>query len=144
MAAISPDRTAMVASNIRTGMDWYDLSKASWIKSSTSLERQEKDFNIPLPVKFINKGCAVVMGTTKGYAVIFHAEHGRQVQTLDHANRTCLFLIRLESSMHLIFCRQNLGHCIGNSHILSFHQRFFSLPQGLPGNWSSKSDFGHR
>ncbi|KAJ3871111.1 WD40-repeat-containing domain protein [Lentinula edodes] len=85
-AAISPDRTAMVASNIRTGMDWYDLSKASWIKSSTSLERQEKDFNIPLPVKFINKGCAVVMGTTKGYAVIFHAEHGRQIQTLDHAN----------------------------------------------------------
>ncbi|KAJ3847483.1 WD40-repeat-containing domain protein [Lentinula lateritia] len=118
MAAISPDRTAMVASNIRTGMDWYDLSKASWIKSSTSLERQEKDFNIPLPVKFINKGCAVVMGTTKGYAVIFHAEHGRQVQTLDHANHkiwvTALVILisflSINASSHCLKAYQETGH----------------------------------
>lgn len=75
-----------MASNIRTGLDWYVLSKPH-NKVSTSLERQERDSNIPLPVMFINRGNAAVMGTTKGYAVIFHAEHGKALQTLDHANR---------------------------------------------------------
>ncbi|KAF9067778.1 hypothetical protein BDP27DRAFT_1364599 [Rhodocollybia butyracea] len=42
--------------------------------------------NIPVPVLFIEKGKAVVMGLTKGHAVIFNAKSGRKVALLDHGS----------------------------------------------------------
>ncbi|KAF9062964.1 hypothetical protein BDP27DRAFT_1427353 [Rhodocollybia butyracea] len=85
-STISPDRRSLATANICTGIDWFDLSGVLWTKISTTMERQELQSNVPMPVKFINQGNAVAMGTTKGYAIIFHAEHGKQLQTLDHAN----------------------------------------------------------
>lgn len=86
--SISPDFSALVAANIRSGLDWYRLPTTRQIsKVSTSLEVQDKNANFPLPVQFINKGRAVLMGTNKGNAVIFHSEHGGRMQTLAHGTR---------------------------------------------------------
>lgn len=84
--SISPDLSALVAANIRSGLDWYRLptSTRKLSKASTSMEVQDKNTNFPLPVQFINKGRAVIMGTNKGNAVIFHSEHGGKLQTLVH------------------------------------------------------------
>jgi hypothetical protein len=48
--------------------------------------------NIPVPVLFIKKGKAVVMGSTKGHAVIFNAKSGRKVALLDHGSGMLFFL----------------------------------------------------
>ncbi|KAE9384086.1 hypothetical protein BT96DRAFT_1008439 [Gymnopus androsaceus JB14] len=55
--SISPDFSALVTANIRSGLDWYRLPTTRQIsKVSTSLEVQDKNANFPLPVQFINKG----------------------------------------------------------------------------------------
>ncbi|KAJ3762554.1 WD40-repeat-containing domain protein [Lentinula raphanica] len=85
--ALSPDGQALVATNIRSGLDWYKTSTHSkWKKMSSSPEVSEPNSNIPLPVCFIDKGKHVIMGTSKGYAVIFHSKHGRKLLSLDHGN----------------------------------------------------------
>ncbi|KAJ4464160.1 hypothetical protein C8R41DRAFT_927108 [Lentinula lateritia] len=61
-SAKSPDSTSLVATNIRSGLDWF--------------RNTSQDF------KKIRH--AAIMGTTKGYAVIFDAKHGRRIQTLKH------------------------------------------------------------
>ncbi|KAJ3770508.1 WD40-repeat-containing domain protein [Lentinula raphanica] len=85
--ALSPDGTAFVATNIRSGLDWFKISTNSkWKKMSSSLEVQDLTSNVPLPVCFIDKGKYVLMGTSKGYAAILHTKHGRKLMSLDHGN----------------------------------------------------------
>ncbi|KAJ3720338.1 hypothetical protein C8R42DRAFT_642798 [Lentinula raphanica] len=85
--ALSPDGTALVATNIRSGLDWFKTSTSTkWRKMSCSLEVSESHSNIPLPVCFIDKGKYVIMGTSKGYAAIFHTKHGKKLISLDHGN----------------------------------------------------------
>ncbi|KAJ3870721.1 WD40-repeat-containing domain protein [Lentinula edodes] len=86
--ALSPDGTALVVSNVRSGIDWLRVYAGStrWKKISTTLEIQDLSANIPLPVLFIDKGKYILMGTSKGYAIIFHAKHGKRVISLDHGS----------------------------------------------------------
>ncbi|KAJ3964168.1 WD40-repeat-containing domain protein [Lentinula raphanica] len=85
--ALSPDGTALVATNIRSGLDWFRVSaNTKWKKMSSSSEVQDSNSNIPLPVCFIDKGKHVVMGTSKGYAAILHTKHGKKLVSLDHGN----------------------------------------------------------
>ncbi|KAJ3720470.1 hypothetical protein C8R42DRAFT_642906 [Lentinula raphanica] len=85
--ALSPDGTALVATNIRSGLDWFRVTtNAKWKKISSSPEIQDSNSNIPLPVCFIDKGKHVIMGTSKGYAAIFHTKHGKKIVSLDHGH----------------------------------------------------------
>ncbi|KAJ3967001.1 WD40-repeat-containing domain protein [Lentinula raphanica] len=85
--ALSPDGTAFVATNIRSGLDWFKISTNSkWKKMSCSLEVQDSTSNIPLPICFIDKGKYVIMGTSKGYAAILHTKHGKRIMSLDHGS----------------------------------------------------------
>ncbi|KAJ3926236.1 MAG: hypothetical protein NXY57DRAFT_966758 [Lentinula lateritia] len=83
-SAKSPDSTSLVATNVRSGLDWFRNTSQNFEKISTSSEVQELKSNIPLLTLFINEGHAAIMGTTKGYTVIFDAKHGRRIQTLKH------------------------------------------------------------
>ncbi|KAJ3804465.1 hypothetical protein F5876DRAFT_83114 [Lentinula aff. lateritia] len=83
-SAKSPDSTSLVATNVRSGLDWFRNTSQDFQKIGTSSEVQELKSNIPLLTLFINEGHAAMMGTTKGYAVIFDAKHGRRIQTLKH------------------------------------------------------------
>ncbi|KAJ3849131.1 hypothetical protein EV368DRAFT_85850 [Lentinula lateritia] len=54
-----------------------------------SLAQQIQQFNktnVPLPVLFINQGQAVIMGTTKGCALILEVKRAEKLQTLKHGN----------------------------------------------------------
>ncbi|KAJ3965025.1 WD40-repeat-containing domain protein [Lentinula raphanica] len=85
-SAKSPDSKSVVATNLRRGLDWFKITPEKLKKMSTSEEIQDCRFNIPLPVLFINNGQATIMGTTKGYATIFEAKHGKKVQALKHGS----------------------------------------------------------
>ncbi|KAE9389008.1 hypothetical protein BT96DRAFT_947204 [Gymnopus androsaceus JB14] len=82
------EKIALVAVNMRSDIDWYRLSTTRLItKASTSMEIHDTTTNFQSSVLFINKGRAVLMGTNKGYAVIFHSEHGGRLQTLAHGDK---------------------------------------------------------
>lgn len=83
-SAISPDSTFIIATNLHKGLDWYKIMPDKLKKMSTSCEIQSPGSNIPLPVLFIYNSQATIMGTSKGYAVIFEAKHGKRVQALKH------------------------------------------------------------
>ncbi|KAJ3827545.1 WD40-repeat-containing domain protein [Lentinula raphanica] len=83
-SARSPDSKSVVATNLHRGLDWFKITPEKLKKMSTSGEIQDRRFNIPLPVLFINNGQATVMGTTKGYAAIFEVKHGKKIQALKH------------------------------------------------------------
>ncbi|KAF9016683.1 hypothetical protein BDP27DRAFT_1440650 [Rhodocollybia butyracea] len=86
-AALSPDLTGVAATNVRSGIDWLKIVGDRCKKMSSSLEvAPNHDANIPVPVLFIEKGKAVLMGSTKGQAVILNAKSGRRVAVLDHGS----------------------------------------------------------
>ncbi|KAJ3765829.1 WD40-repeat-containing domain protein [Lentinula raphanica] len=119
--ALSPDGTALVIANVRSGIDWLKVypGPTKWRKISASLEIQDPSGNIPLPVQFIDKGKYVIMGTSKGYAVIFHARHGKKVISLDHGNDktwvTALAYVHPKNQPQLIATGD--GNCGTNSKI---------------------------
>ncbi len=108
--AISPDYRTLAATNIRSGIDWYNIFTEPWHKTSTSYEVQHRSTNMVLPVKFANKGRVVVMGTTKGYAVIMDSKHGQRIQTLDHGGKRPFSAAPFNS---LIFSRKIMCHSSG-------------------------------
>ncbi|KAH7868170.1 uncharacterized protein C8R40DRAFT_1075027 [Lentinula edodes] len=82
--AKSPDSTALVTANIFNGLSWFRSTPENVKKMGTSVDVQPCPQNIPLPVLFINKGQATIMGTTKGYVAIFEAKRGKRIQALKH------------------------------------------------------------
>ncbi|KAJ3749788.1 WD40-repeat-containing domain protein [Lentinula raphanica] len=120
--ALSPDGTALVIANIRSGIDWVKVYAGfftRWKRISASWEIQDPSGNIPLPVQFIDKGRYVLMGTSKGYAVLFHARHGKRVISLDHGSDktwiTALAYIHPKNRPQLIATGD--GNCGTNSKI---------------------------
>ncbi|KAH7874198.1 WD40-repeat-containing domain protein [Lentinula edodes] len=90
--AIAPDCTALMVTSSK-GLDRYILSSGSWKKETqTSLERAELPImsSTHLPVIFIDKGHAAVVGTANGYAVICDSENGGRIQTLRHSSSDSL------------------------------------------------------
>ncbi|KIK58685.1 hypothetical protein GYMLUDRAFT_60478 [Collybiopsis luxurians FD-317 M1] len=104
--SVSPDGTVAVTTNIRTGLDWFKIIAGKPKKMSSSLEPQPRRSNVPLPVFFINKGREVIMGSTKGYAVLFNAKEGVRVQLLKHGGDqtwvTAMTYIHLPGKSHMI------------------------------------------
>ncbi|KAJ3892062.1 WD40-repeat-containing domain protein [Lentinula edodes] len=91
--AIAPDCTALMVTSSTKGLDRYILSSGSWKKETqTSLERAELPImsSTHLPVIFIDKGHAAVVGTANGYAVICDSENGGRIQTLRHSSSDSL------------------------------------------------------
>lgn len=86
--AKSPDSTAVVTTNISNGLSWFRSTPENVKKMGTSVDVQPRPQNIPLPVLFINKGQATIMGTTKGYVAIFEAKRGKRIQALKHGEGT--------------------------------------------------------
>ncbi|KAJ3897785.1 WD40-repeat-containing domain protein [Lentinula edodes] len=86
--AITPDCAVLITAGSRKGLDCYSVSTDPWTKISTSLGREELPItsNTYLPIRFMNRGRAAVMGTANGRAVIFNAEHGERIQTLLHSS----------------------------------------------------------
>ncbi|KAF9069570.1 WD40-repeat-containing domain protein [Rhodocollybia butyracea] len=86
-AALSPDLTGIAATNIRSGIHWLKIVGEKCKKMSSSLEvAPNHKANIPVPVLFIEKGKAILMGSTKGQAVILNAKSGGRVTVLDHGS----------------------------------------------------------
>ncbi|KAJ4489573.1 WD40-repeat-containing domain protein [Lentinula edodes] len=93
--AIAPDCTALMVANSTKGLNLYILSSDSWKKKThTYLERAELPImsSTHLPVIFIDKGHAAVVGTANGYAVICDSENGGRIQTLRHSS--CKFFLK--------------------------------------------------
>ncbi|KAH7871307.1 WD40-repeat-containing domain protein [Lentinula edodes] len=91
--AIAPDCTALMVANSTKGLNLYILSSDSWKKKThTYLERAELPImsSTHLPVIFIDKGHAAVVGTANGYAVICDSENGGRIQTLRHSSSDSL------------------------------------------------------
>ncbi|KAJ3803860.1 hypothetical protein F5876DRAFT_71109 [Lentinula aff. lateritia] len=63
---------------------WFRSTPENVKKMGTSVDVQPCPQNIPLPVLFINKGQATIMGMTKGYIAIFKVKHGKRIQALKH------------------------------------------------------------
>ncbi|KAJ3850688.1 WD40-repeat-containing domain protein [Lentinula lateritia] len=82
--AKSPDSTAVVTTNMFNGLSWFKITPENVKQMGTSVDVQLRPQNIPLPVLFINKGQATIMGTTKGYVAIFEAKRGKRIQALKH------------------------------------------------------------
>ena len=55
-------------------------------KMSSTHQTQDLLSNVPLPVLFINQGQAVIMGTTKGCALILEVKRAEKLQALKHGN----------------------------------------------------------
>ncbi|KAJ4493948.1 WD40-repeat-containing domain protein [Lentinula edodes] len=144
--ALSPDGTALAISNVRSGIDWLRVYTGStrWKKISTTLEIQDLSANIPLPVQFIDKGKYILMGTSKGYAVIFHAKHGKRVISLDHGSDktrvTALAYVHPKNCPQLLATGD--GNCGPNTKIKVWiedtdEKRETASPSGLNGQESS-------
>ncbi|KAJ3859592.1 hypothetical protein EV359DRAFT_68030 [Lentinula novae-zelandiae] len=91
--AIAPDCTALMVTSSTKGLDRYILSLGSWKKETqTSLECAELPImsSTHLPVIFIDKGHAAVVGTANGYAVICDSENRGRIQTLHHSSSDSL------------------------------------------------------
>ncbi|KAJ4501173.1 hypothetical protein C8R41DRAFT_862814 [Lentinula lateritia] len=136
-SAKSPDSTSLVATNIRNGLDWFRNTPQDFKKISTSFEIQERGSNVPLLALFINKGQATIMGTTKGYAVIFDAKHGRRIQTLkhgtDHSWVTALAYVEPEVPTHRRMIATGNGNCAQHTQILLWNE-----DEGTPAKGTSK------
>ncbi|KAJ3855831.1 hypothetical protein EV368DRAFT_79297 [Lentinula lateritia] len=125
-SAISPDLTFIIATNLHKGLDWYKIMPDKLKKMSTSCEIQSPGSNIPLPVLFINNGQAAIMGTSKGYAVIFEAKHGKRVQALKHGGDqtwvTALAYAEPENGCRMIATGD--GNCGERTRILIWTENF--------------------
>ncbi|KAH7878774.1 WD40-repeat-containing domain protein [Lentinula edodes] len=136
-SAKSPDSTSLVATNIRNGLDWFRNTPQDFKKISTSFEIQERGSNVPLLALFINKGQATIMGTTKGYAVIFDAKHGRRIQTLkhgtDHSWVTALAYVEIEVPTRRRMIATGNGNCAQHTQILLWNE-----DEGTPAKGTSK------
>ncbi|KAJ3834509.1 hypothetical protein F5878DRAFT_645068, partial [Lentinula raphanica] len=67
--------------------DSVDSGDPRRLKSmSVTYHAQDPTSNIPLPVLFINQGEAVVVGSTKGCALILESKRAEKIQALKHGN----------------------------------------------------------
>ncbi|KAJ3805226.1 WD40-repeat-containing domain protein [Lentinula aff. lateritia] len=83
-SAKSPDSKAVVTTDTCVGLAWFKVMLERHKKMSTTNMAQNS--NVPLPVLFINQGQAVIMGTTKGCALILEVKRAEKLQTLKHGN----------------------------------------------------------
>ncbi|KAJ4489014.1 hypothetical protein C8J55DRAFT_558068 [Lentinula edodes] len=83
-SAKSPDSKSVVTTDTCVGLAWFKVMPERLKKMSTT--NMAQDSNVPLPVLFINQGQAVIMGTTKGCAVILGVKRAEKLQTLKHGN----------------------------------------------------------
>ncbi|KAJ3898502.1 hypothetical protein F5879DRAFT_927009 [Lentinula edodes] len=83
-SAKSPDSKLVVMTDTCVGLAWFKVMPERLKKMSTT--NMAQDSNVPLPVLFINQGQAVIMGTTKGCALILGVKHAEKLQTLKHGN----------------------------------------------------------
>ncbi|KAJ3839256.1 hypothetical protein F5878DRAFT_660440 [Lentinula raphanica] len=129
-SAKSPDSKSVVATNLHRGLDWYKITPEKLKKMSTSEEIQDQHSNIPLPVLFINNGQATIMGTTKGYAVIFEAKHGKKVQALKHGgDQTWVTaLAYVETSRRRRLIATGDGNCGQRTKIVIWCEKYGDTP----------------
>ncbi|KAJ3886300.1 WD40-repeat-containing domain protein [Lentinula edodes] len=122
--AKSPDSTALVTANIFNGLSWFRSTPENVKKMGTSVDVQPCPQNIPLPVLFINKGQATIMGTTKGYVAIFEAKRGKRIQALKHGEDeiwvTALAYINLAGRRRMIASGE--GNCGQRTRIVIWTQ----------------------
>ncbi|KAJ4498587.1 WD40-repeat-containing domain protein [Lentinula lateritia] len=122
--AKSPDSTAVVTTNISNGLSWFRSTPENVKKMGTSVDVQPRLQNIPLPVLFINKGQATIMGTTKGYVAIFEAKRGKRIQALKHGEDeiwvTALAYVELAGRRRMIASGE--GNCGQRTRIVIWTQ----------------------
>ncbi|KAJ3862522.1 WD40-repeat-containing domain protein [Lentinula novae-zelandiae] len=85
-SAQSPDSKSVVATDTCIGLTWFKVMPERLKKMSSTHHTQDLSSNVPLPVLFINQGQAVIMGTTKGCALILEVKRAEKLQALKHGN----------------------------------------------------------
>ncbi|KAJ3926513.1 MAG: WD40-repeat-containing domain protein [Lentinula lateritia] len=113
----SPDSTAVVTTNIFNGLSWFRSTPENVKKMGTSVDVQPRPQNIPLPVLFINKGQATIMGMTKGYVAIFEVKRGKRIQALKHGEGTFsqdVSTVFSDAYVELAGCRRMIASGEGN------------------------------
>ncbi|KAJ3908725.1 WD40-repeat-containing domain protein [Lentinula edodes] len=110
--AKSPDSTAVVTTNMFNGLSWFKSTSENVKQMGTSVDVQPRPQNIPLPVLFINKGQATIMGTTKGYVAIFEAKRGKRIQALKHGGDE--IWVTALAYVELVGCRRMIASGEGN------------------------------
>ncbi|KAJ3901577.1 WD40-repeat-containing domain protein [Lentinula edodes] len=82
----SPDSKSVVTTDTCIGLTWFKVMPERLKKMSSTHQTQDLSSNVPLPVLFINQGQAVIMGTTKGCALILEVKRAEKLQALKHGN----------------------------------------------------------
>ncbi|KAJ3969875.1 WD40-repeat-containing domain protein [Lentinula raphanica] len=85
-SAKSPDSKSIVATDVCLGLQWFKVTSERLKSMSITYHPQELASNIPLPVLFINQGEAVIVGSTKGCALILETKRAERIQALKHGN----------------------------------------------------------
>ncbi|KAJ3914030.1 WD40-repeat-containing domain protein [Lentinula edodes] len=105
-SAQSPDSKSVVATDTCMGLTWFKVMPDRLKKMSSTHQTQDLSSNVPLPVLFINQGQAVIMGTTKGCALILEVKRAEKLQALKHGNDqtwvTSLAYIDIDSCYRMI------------------------------------------
>ncbi|KAJ3884376.1 hypothetical protein GG344DRAFT_71396, partial [Lentinula edodes] len=105
-SAQSPDSKSVVATDTCMGLTWFKVMPDRLKKMSSTHQTQDLSSNVPLPVLFINQGQAVIMGTTKGCALILEVKRAEKLQALKHGNDqtwvTSLAYIDIDSRYRMI------------------------------------------
>ncbi|KAJ3965244.1 WD40-repeat-containing domain protein [Lentinula raphanica] len=85
-SAKSPDSRSIVVTDACLGLQWFKVTPERLKSMSVTYHAQDPTSNIPLPVLFINQGEAVVVGSTKGCALILESKRAEKIQALKHGN----------------------------------------------------------
>ncbi|KAJ3721292.1 WD40-repeat-containing domain protein [Lentinula raphanica] len=85
-SAKSPDSRSIVATDACLGLQWFKVTPERLKSMSVTYHVQDLASNIPLPVLFINQGEAVIVGSTKGCALILETKRAEKIQALKHGN----------------------------------------------------------
>ncbi|KAJ3764230.1 hypothetical protein EV360DRAFT_77649 [Lentinula raphanica] len=85
-SAKSPDSKSIVATDACLGFQWFKVTPDRLKNMSVTYHPQDISSNVPLPILFINQGQAVIVGSTKGCALIFETKRADKIQALKHGN----------------------------------------------------------
>lgn len=79
-SALSPDGDLIAVTNLYDGVDWYTVKTRQCVHSS--IDRVET--NVPMPVIFIDRGSAILVGGSCGHAMICNTEGSDPISLLQH------------------------------------------------------------
>jgi hypothetical protein len=84
---ISPQKTILESrilalTNLTDGIDWYNMKSRNYV--TTTYQDLTQDFNVPVPIVFLDKD-TVVVGSGTGRVGIYNMGEKKALQILDHS-----------------------------------------------------------